>query len=312
MMLQYIMYEIERLIIMSREVKGQIHKVSKDNKLVSIQIKNKLEFFYLPPRFVKQFRKHLYSGVFVVFSCDEKKFKMKRRLVSRVIAFEKIIGNRYHRKFSYFDQKISRLNILNRINQYEYRLFLDLEMTLQWSKNQEEEIIQIGAILVDKEDQIIWTYNQFVKPTIINKVSNRTIEFLNIEKKQIYNGIDYQDFYEAFKVILLHYRPCVVIWGNNDKYALEKSYNINKVSPIFFDDDFINMQQVLKKYYNFNYELGLFTTAKIYQIECGSQLHDAYEDAQITRLIFNHFYHYAINQLNFDFKGEIEKYHLNH
>ena len=54
---------------MSREIKGQIHKVSTDYKLISIQIKDKLEFFYLQPRFVKEFRKYLYAGVFVDFYC---------------------------------------------------------------------------------------------------------------------------------------------------------------------------------------------------------------------------------------------------
>ncbi|QVK18981.1 hypothetical protein KHQ81_04520 [Mycoplasmatota bacterium] len=294
---------------MNREIKGQIHKVSKDYKLISIQIKNKLEFFYLQPRFVRDFRKYLYRGVFVVFSCDEKKFKMKRRLVSRVIAFEKILGNRYHRKFSYFDQKISRQNILDKLNQYDYRLFLDLEMTLQRSKYESEEIIQIGAILVDKNDQEVWTYNQFIKPTLINIVSNRTIKFLNIDENKIYNGINYQSFYDTIKIILLRYKPCVVVWGNNDKFALEKSYTINKVSPIFFDNDFINMQYVLKKYYNFNNELGLFNTAKIYQIDCGEQLHDAYDDARVTKLIFNKFYDIAFNSLDFDFKSAMKEHH---
>jgi len=293
---------------MNREIKGQIHNVSYDYKLISIQIKDKLEFFYLQPRFVKQFRKYLYRGVFVIFSCDEKKFKMRKRLVSRIIAFEKILGNRYHRKFFYFDQKISRQNILDKLNQYDYHLFIDLEMTLQRSRFESEEIIQIGAILVDKNDQEIWTYNQFIRPSLIDTVSNRTLQFLNIEENQIYNGIHYHEFYETFKVILLHYKPCVVIWGNNDKYALDKSYTINKVAPIFVERDFINLQQVIKKYYNFNYELGLFNTAKIYQIDCGEQLHDAYHDALITRFIFNKFYDIAFNNINFDFKGTMEKY----
>src|SRR5688572_12068774 len=115
---------------MIREIVGQIYQVSLDYKIISIQVKSKLEFFYLQPRFVKEFRKFLYSGVFVCFTCEEKKIKMRNRLVSRVIAFEKIIGNRYHRKFSYFEHKLAKQKIINKIFQYQYRLFLDLEMTL--------------------------------------------------------------------------------------------------------------------------------------------------------------------------------------
>ncbi len=295
---------------MNREIKGQIHHVSRDYKLISIQIVNKLEFFYLQPRFVKEFRSYLYRGVFVVFTCDEKRFKLRKKFVSRIIAFEKIIGNRYHRKFSYFDQKISKHSIIDRINQYNYRLFLDLEMTLQRSKQESEEIIQIGAILVDNNDQEVLTYNKYLRPTQIGSISHRTLEFLSIDEDKIYQGISYQQFYEDFKIILLHYKPSVVVWGNNDKYALDKSYTINKVSPIFVNEDFINMQQVLKMFYNFNHELGLFTTARIYDIDCGNQLHDAYDDARVTRLIFNKFYDIAYNDLEFDFSSALIKHHL--
>ncbi len=292
---------------MNREIKGQIHKVSIDYKLISIKIKNKLEFFYLQPRFVKEFRQYLYSGVFVNFTCDIKKFKMKRRTVSRIIAFERITGNRYHRKFSYFDQKVSKQNILDKINKYDYRLYLDLEMTIQRSKSVNEEIIQIGAILVDKNDKEIWSYNHFIKPTLIDTVSQRTIQFLNIDENLIYNGISYLQFYNDIKVILFRYKPCVIVWGNNDKYAIDKSYTINKVSPIFVEDDYINIQSILKKYYNFNYELGLFTTARIFKIDCGKQQHHAFDDAQITRKIFNKFYSIANGYIDFDFMEEMKK-----
>lgn len=292
---------------MSREIRGQIYKVSHDCKLISIQVINKLEFFYLQPRFVKQFRNFLYSGVFVCFTCDDKKFKMRNRLVSRVIAFEKIFNNRYHRRFSYFDQKVNRQNLLHKINQYQYRLFLDLEMTIERSRYEKEEIVQVGAILVDKNDKEIFSFNHYLKPTNINNISQRTLQFLNIDKSKIKKGYSYLKFSEIFRKLILKYKPCVIVWGNNDKNALEKSYNINKISPIFFTEDFINLQQLLKLYYNFNYELGLFTTAKIFNIKCGTQIHNAYEDAKITRLIFNQFYFYANNSIDFPFVKEMKK-----
>ena len=295
---------------MSREIRGQIYKVSADCKLISIQVKNKLEFFYLQPRFVRQFRNYLYKGVFVSFTCDWKKFKMYSRTVARIIAFEKIFNNRYHRKFSYYDHKDSRESVLDKINQYQYRMFLDLEMTLQHSRYEKEEIIQVGAFLVDKYDNLIWNYNHFIKPTLIQNVSKRTLQFLNITAAKINNGINYHELYEAFKKILLRYKPLVIVWGNNDKFAIDKSYTINKVNPIFHHNDFLNLQQVLKVYYNFNYELGLFTTAKIFQIDCGKQVHNAYEDALLTRKIFNSFYKIANNNLDFDFE-KIMKHNLN-
>lgn len=292
---------------MSREIRGQIYKVAHDYKIISIQIVDKLEFFYLQPRFVKQFRNYLYSGVFVSFICEEEKFKMRNRRVSRIIAFEKIFCNRYRHRFSYFDQKDIRKNILNKINKYQYRLFLDLEMTLQHSKHAEEEIIQAGAILVNQDNQVVFKFNQYIKPTKINQISNRTLQFLNINKNKIKSGMSYKKFAKIFRKIIEKYRPCVIVWGNNDKKALEKSYNINRIKPIFVNDDFINLQLLLKQYYNFNYELGLFATAKIFNIECGRQNHNAYDDAKITHLIFNQFYQYAKNNLEFPFIKEMKK-----
>ena len=295
---------------MKREIVGQIHKVSKDYKIMSIQVVNKLEFFYVQPRFVKQFRKYLYPGVFVSFTAEDEKFKLRRRLVSKVIAFEKIIGNRYHRKFSYFDQKVLKKNILEKIGCYKYRLFLDLEMTLQHTKSDDEEIIQVGAILVDQNNQEILSYNEFVKPTKLKSISQRTCTFLNITEEDVLkNGISYQEFYQTFRYINHKYQPAIIVWGNNDQIALMKSYKINHVKPLFDTYRFINMQQVHKDYFNMNYELGLFNTAKIYQIPCGKQAHHAFEDAQITQLIFDKFYQHALYDVEFDFKHEMLKYH---
>lgn len=296
---------------MPKVVQGQIYKVSIDYKLISIKRKNRLEFYYLSPRFVREFRKYLDSGVFVRFISDNKRFRIKHHLASRVIAFEKIVGNRYHRKINYFDQNIAKQTILESIDKYDYRLFLDLELTLQHAIGVKEEIIQIGAILVDRNNNIIWEYNEFLKPTKIEQVSKRTLKFLKISADSINNGISYRTFYEDMKEIISKYHPCIIIWGESDKYALVNSYNINNVAPIFQDDDFINMQEVFKRYFNFNYELGLFTCAKLINIECGKQKHDAYEDALITREVFIKFYQMAKGELELDFISALKSLGVN-
>jgi sporulation inhibitor KapD len=285
-----------------REIKGQLHHVSNDYRMISIQVVKKLEFFYLQPRFVKQFRQYLYPGVFVQFTADDEVFTFRRRNVSKVITFEKILGNRYHRKFSYFDQKIVKQKILKKINDYSYRLFLDLEMTMQHSKTQSEEIIQAGAILVDQNDRVLFTFDSFIKPTKIKEISKWTLDFLHVSEQEIMNGISYHDFYQVMKEIVEKYQPAIVVWGNNDNYALEQSYIINQVDPLFSKRNYINMQVVHKQFYNLNYELGLFQTAKIYTIDSGVQEHHAFVDAEITRQIFNQFYEYAIRNVTFDFK----------
>ncbi|MDF2700517.1 MAG: sporulation inhibitor KapD [Haloplasmataceae bacterium] len=295
---------------MEREVSGQIHNVSNDFRIISIQIIEKLEFFYLQPRFVKQFRKYLYPGVFLNFTTNLEKFKMKRRLVSKVISFNKIIGNRYHRKFSYFDQNITKNKIIEKLKEHDYRLFLDLEMTMQRTKKEVEEIIQAGAILVDRHDHVILEYNKFIKPTVIDNISIKIFDFLNIDSTKIMNGIHYREFYDNLKKISETYNPAVIVWGNNDIHALERSYHLNKLSPILNTKNFINLQQVHKEYYNMNYELGLFNTAKIYQLKCGEQSHDAFDDAFITRLIFNKFYENAINDYEYDFKQAMLDIHI--
>lgn len=290
---------------MNREIKGQIHKVSKDFKIISVQVVRKLEFFYLQPRFVKQFRKYLYPGVFVQFTTNADKSKMRRRVVSTIISFDKIIGNRYHRKFAYYDQKIVKNNIIEKIEQYDFRLFLDLEMTMQRSRHGNEEIIQAGAYLVNKFDKEILTFNEFIQPSAIDTISKRTFKFLNIKEEKINKGINYQNFYHYFQKIMEKYHPAVIVWGNNDIYALDKSYLINNVTPLFNSKNFINLQQIHKDFFKLNNEIGLFKTAKIYKINCGEQTHDALIDAYITRLIFNEFYNIACKDIDFDFKQEM-------
>lgn len=288
-----------------REIKGQLHRISQDFRLFSIQVVDKLEFFYLQPRFVKQFRKYLYPGVFIQFTTEDEKRKYRRRLVSNVLTIEQIIGHRYNRKFSYFDQKIVEQKIIEKINQHPYRLFLDLELTMQHSKTHSEEIVQAGAILVDNNDQVLYEFDAYIQPTKITHISKRTLEFLRVRATTIKQGVPYQTFYDEMKQIVDQYQPAVIVWGNNDNYALDQSYIINEVPPLFKKDHYINLQQVLKQYYNINYEIGLFQAAEIYGIDVGVQKHDAFTDSLVTRAIFNRFYDHASSHVDFNFKERL-------
>ncbi|ERJ13529.1 exonuclease domain-containing protein [Haloplasma contractile] len=290
---------------MLRKIHGQIHKVSKDYKVISIQIVNRLEYFYLQPRFVKKFRQYFYPGVFVSFECEEEKRKYRRRVVANVINFEKIIGNRYHRKFSYFDHGAVQKEIVAKLSKYRYRLFIDLEATMQRTKKEIDEIVQVGAILTDDENKEYFQYNEYLKPTKIKKISKRTFKFLGIDQDLIKSGISYMDFYNTFHELIKKYKPAIIVWGQNDRGFLKDSYRINEVAPLFDSNDIINLQVLHKEYFNINYELGLFNTYKIYGNESSEQKHNAFVDAYITKRVFNAFYDIAVNDVKINFKERL-------
>lgn len=293
---------------MERTINGQIHTISSDHQIISLQVIDKLEYYYLQPRFIKKFRNYLFPGVFVSFNCEQEKKHYRRKQVSKIISFNKIVGHRYHRKFSYYDHNILRQKIFNKISEYDYRLYLDLEMTMQRNRSFIDEIIQVGAILVDQDNQEVYRYNEYIKPTKIEAISPRTFDFLGIDPKNVEHGIDYDQFYNEFTSILKQYNPAIIYWGANDRLALRNSYKINNVKPLFNRKDFINLQKVHKDYFNLNNELGLFNTYRIYGNHVSKQQHDALVDAQITRRVFDNFFNTALHDEDFDFKTKIVEF----
>lgn len=281
--------------------KGVIHSTYLDERIIGVIINKRLKFFYLQNNLLKKFKRYLYKGRFVSFDYSlESKIinKKKAYIVNHFISITKNKG--FYKKEVYYDIEVIRDAVKELINKKKYKLFLDLEMTMQdfrMPKNFVSEIIQAGIILVDENDEIIKKVNYRIKPSKF-PISKRTRKFLNIFDEDEDTWFKYKDFYNIFKDIIKKYKPNIFVWGKNDLVTLKNSYIINKKSSLEFKTNFINLLQVIKNYYNIKNDLGLLKAFNMFtDEELIDQAHDALEDALITYKIFLGFKR-AINREN--------------
>lgn len=294
-----------------RYVTGQVHGTYFNKMIISIKIGNRLEYFYLRPKFIKQFSKYLFHGTFVSFMTEDEFKVVKRKKIYKISYFTKIFGSRYHRKLSYYSLKKLRNNIEMKLINADYKLFLDLEMTMNYRSKIKNEIIQYGYLLVNKNGKIVKRGSNYIKPILISSLSKMTKKFLDVTNDTVFNmGINYQEFYKEMLDIKVKYKPIVVVWGDNDYLALRDSYNIHNVKRLFGHDIFINLQEYHKRYYNLTNDIGLFKMYEFYSGVKYNQVHDALEDAQVTKKIFDEFKDNIENSVVDIYTAEKKEYNI--
>lgn len=286
-------------------MKRVIKKVDRSNKVFYCYIGNRKVGFYLTNRLTKLFLNCLDKNVLVDFEVSEKKKTINNKVFHHVLYFNEIKDLK-NNKTIYNHQELKKDMVLFLENKKHY-LFLDLEMTIPipYQKNFKPEIIQFGCVLMEKNGKVILEDGSYVLPVKQNPLSRRTIKFLSINEELFKKtAISYKEFYDKLKDIIDMYNPKIVVWGKNDYIALEHSYNIHAVKKITESSDFVDLLKLHKDYFNLNNDLGLFKAYQTYYDQKFLQIHDAKDDAKVTKEVFVAFLNYSINELKN--KEEIE------
>lgn len=273
------------------DITGVIHNGLIDDKIFSMKIKGKIEYFYMQTSLMKKFKKYLHKGSFVSFNVSDESKVIGKIKCKRIEYFNKILKNSSFRATSYYDLEQIRSGIKDFLNSFDNVMFLDLEMTMQdyvkTNKVFVPEIIQAGILVSDKNKNVLENHSYYILPTKTKRISKRTFKFLNIEKEVFDNAISYNDFYELFDELNKKYNPFVIVWGKNDILVLKDSFKLNNKESI--DLRFVNLLQIIKNYYNLKQDLGLFKALQMFNGQFEVQSHDALDDAYKTKEVFYSF-----------------------
>ncbi len=249
--------------------------------------------FYLTKRLAKTFFHYLDKGVLLDFEITSRRKKIGNQWFYQVAYFNKIESLR--NKHVFYDLDKLRKDMKHVLEQYEYFLFIDFEMTMPGYHEHifTPEIIQTGYVISKAQDKIVHKDSYYVKPVVADHLSKRTLKFLKIDP-QIFDksSVKYPVFYKKFKRIMTKYHPKIVVWGKNDISALDESYKIHKKEPLTNHNDFIDLLKLHKDYYNLKDDLGLFKAYKTYYDANDLQVHDAFDDAKVTKYVFDAFLEY--------------------
>ena len=270
------------------KVYGKIHQILKRERVISIVINSKLEYFHMTNRFMKDFKAYLFKKPYVFMEVQDEYTIYGTYKCREINHFIKIVQPTRKGNEVYYDISVIQDGVKSLINKPHHRLFIDLEFSLMSPLSKGvSEIVQYGFILEDENGNILMQESSLVKPQNKRALNIKTLLFLSRTLEDFESACDYIEFYQLLQAIIEQYDPKIYAWGQNDILALENSFKVNHLRPLDIRNRYINLMHVIKNYYSYKQEKGLFATyQEMTHTEETDQIHDALEDAVIEREIF--------------------------
>ncbi|MBQ2471655.1 MAG: hypothetical protein II508_03565 [Acholeplasmatales bacterium] len=276
-------------------IRGLIHMIELDNKIIGIKKYKKIEFFYFQNSQMNVFKRYLYVGNWIDLEYDEEKTTRRGPYLAYVISFvNRLEAEGLYDHIVYYDKKDITSSLYDFLGSLDNTMFLDLEMTMPpynfKGKGFRTEVIQAGFIIFDKNGEELMRYRNFIEPMITKTLSKRAEKFLGITNEEfIENQIPYLTFYNDFKEIIEKYNPAIVVYGKNDILVLNDSYLLHNVPSLKDKTRYVNLCQLIKSHYELRNDPGLFKLFQIYYDNEDIQVHDAFNDSEVTAKVFEAF-----------------------
>lgn len=273
-------------------ISGRIKTIDEEKRIIAIEYKGHIYACYFQRALMLHISRYLQLERYIQIVVGD-----KPRVVGGVKAYtvdyvKRIMQIRHRKNIVYYDEHTIKTGTKELLNNLDYKLFLDLEMSMHPYKKDPhftQEIIQVGYILVDQNNKIVATYDEIIKPTIHKKLSKRTLKFLEITQEEVEQGLEFKNFYEHFSRLVEQYDPAIVVWGKNDFLALQEGYQVNNLPTLRDQTRYINLLKIIKNYFHLRNDIGLFNALELFHGTALNQTHNAYEDAHATMQIFHQF-----------------------
>lgn len=167
------------------------------------------------------------------------------------------------------------------------------------------EIIQIGAVKLDFELNIVDTFTSNIKSEIYKDIHPFVKKMTGITNGDLKNARNFKDVYIDFLNFIDSKDTIFGTWGTNDLKELHRNINFYNLSSEKLPTKYINIQQHASNFCNnpIGKCIGLQNAISILQLEQDKKYHNALNDAYYTALIFK-----KINNKNI--KAETYTYNL--
>lgn len=268
---------------------GKIHDFFPRDRLFSIRDKKQVKYYSYKKEYHKYFINAMrHKTVFVKFNTLEKTKTIRNVPASTIDILFLITYSTRKGSRTIFSDEEKKNDIKELINEKRYKMFIDLELTMppyNETKRFYPEILQIGCVIVDEEDNIVNYYTNYVKTN--HPVSYRTYRFLSLNPEELDESISYEEFYNDYKELIEVYNPIVYVWGENDIHALNNSIKYHSLPEI--KATYRDLLGIHTDYFHFKSFPGLFSALKVYKNINATQVHHALTDAQATKEVFDGF-----------------------
>ncbi|HGG0416570.1 TPA: exonuclease domain-containing protein [Clostridium sporogenes] len=178
-------------------------------------------------------------------------------------------------------------------------IIFDLEFN-QGYNNQIEikcpfEIIQIGAIKLNKNFTTIDTFDALVKPEIYSELNPFVKNLTNLTMDSLNKAKPFRDVYKDFLEFLNKEnkdKNIFCIWGMTDMKELFRNIVYYELDTKSIPKEYINVQAYTGKYLNYpkSVNIGLSNAVELFHITKNNDFHNAFNDAFYTAEVFKKIY----------------------
>jgi 3'-5' exoribonuclease 1 len=173
-------------------------------------------------------------------------------------------------------------------------IILDLEATCWQDKNQQHtsEIIEIGAVCVNQNKEIISQFSEFVKPILNPQLSNFCKDLTSIAQSQIDTAKTYDFVIQKFKEwININEEYVLCSWGFYDKSQFKADCSLHKLD-IKWLTNHISLKHQYAEIKNLNKPIGMGGALKLEKLSLDGTHHRGIDDAKNIAKIFLKYFDY--------------------
>lgn len=154
------------------------------------------------------------------------------------------------------------------------------------------EIIQIGAVKLNKELQVVSTFNKLVKPEIYKEINPFVREITGITTDKVSSEKNFNEVFEEFINFIKDTSPVLCVWGSSDMRELFRNIKYHKLDTALVPKEYINLQSYASKYLKCakGICIGLSAAIDLLDIPIKENFHDAFNDAYYTAEVFKKIY----------------------
>ena len=146
------------------------------------------------------------------------------------------------------------------------------------------EVIQIGAVKLDKDMNVCGSYQVIVKPQYFKKLHRHVSELTGISQEQMDMGTPLPEAAEKFK------KWCgknfaFLTWGPDDIPMLKENFNVHDIPSAWLDNTY-DLQQIFNRQTDgASKQRSLEYAMEYFDIPMNLPAHDALNDAYFTALV---------------------------
>ena len=167
-------------------------------------------------------------------------------------------------------------------------IILDLEATCWEDRNngKQNEIIEIGAVKIDKAGNKLSEFCAFIKPKLNPELSNFCKKLTTITQSEIDSGDSYPSVIERFKRWINLEEPFVLCsWGFYDKKQFEKDSDLHQTEKDWLKNH-ISIKHQYAKIKNLTKPIGMDSALKKEAFSLEGTHHRGIDDARNISKIF--------------------------